>query len=252
MKKSTIWFIAAVMGVSFLALLFLQAKYFEEVLHMRKEQFDESVSRCLYQTARNLELNETKQGLEAAFRTAPADSAAERSAHTTSGRAARSNRHNSIPVKVSKGLFWDNLNQQPADSLLRDSVRNRYLYQRELLGEVVCSILDEASEKPLAERIDFQTLDANLRSELQAGGINLDYHFYVTTSDGREVYRCADFVPDGNKYTYRQVLFRNGPSAQMGLLYIHFPDLHRYIFASVRFIIPAIIFTLIQIGRAHV
>ena len=47
MKKSTIWFIAAVMGVSFLALLFLQAKYFEEVLHMRKEQFDESVSRCL-------------------------------------------------------------------------------------------------------------------------------------------------------------------------------------------------------------
>ena len=71
-----------------------------------------------------------KDTLEAAFRTAPADSAAERAAHTTSGRAARSNRHNSIPVKVSKGLFWDNLNQQPADSLLRDSVRNRYLYQR--------------------------------------------------------------------------------------------------------------------------
>ena len=245
MKKSTIWFIAIVMGVSFLALLFLQTKYFEEVLHMRKEQFDESVSRSLYQTARNLELNETKLGLEAELRAAPTDSAESKVASKTAARPMRSNPHNSIPAKVSKGLFWDNLNQQPADSTLRDSVRNRYIYQRDLLDEVVCSILDEASEKPLAERIDFQTLDTNLRSELQANGINLDYHFYVTTSDGREVYRCADFVPDGNKYTYRQVLFHNDPSAQMGLLYIHFPGLHRYIFASVRFIIPAIVFTLI-------
>ena len=45
------------MGVFFLTLLFLQAKYFEEVINMRKEQFDESVTRSLYQTARNLELN---------------------------------------------------------------------------------------------------------------------------------------------------------------------------------------------------
>ena len=64
MKKSTIWIIASVMGVFFLTLLFLQAKYFEEVINMRKEQFDESVTRSLYQTARNLELNETKRGLE--------------------------------------------------------------------------------------------------------------------------------------------------------------------------------------------
>lgn len=34
---------------------------------MRKEQFDESVTRSLYQAARNLELNETKRGLERRF-----------------------------------------------------------------------------------------------------------------------------------------------------------------------------------------
>ena len=43
MKKSTIWIISVVMGLSFLALLYLQTSYFEEVLLMRKEQFDESV-----------------------------------------------------------------------------------------------------------------------------------------------------------------------------------------------------------------
>ena len=64
MKKSTIWIIAIVMGASFLALLYLQTGYFEEAINMRKQQFDESVSRSLYQAARNVELNETQAALE--------------------------------------------------------------------------------------------------------------------------------------------------------------------------------------------
>ena len=57
MKKRTIWTIAAIMGFSFLALLFLQLKYIQEMVDMKKEQFDESVNRALYQASRNLELN---------------------------------------------------------------------------------------------------------------------------------------------------------------------------------------------------
>ena len=64
MKKKTIWTIAVIMGLSFLALLFLQLKYIEEMAEMKKEQFDESVNRALYQASRNLELNETLKYLE--------------------------------------------------------------------------------------------------------------------------------------------------------------------------------------------
>ena len=64
MKKSTIWIIAIVMGFSFLALLFLQLKYIDEMVSMKKEQFDESVNKALYQASRNLELNETLRYLE--------------------------------------------------------------------------------------------------------------------------------------------------------------------------------------------
>ncbi len=59
MKKSTIWIIAIVMGFSFAGLLFLQISYIEEMTKMKKEQFDESVNRSLYQASRNLEMNET-------------------------------------------------------------------------------------------------------------------------------------------------------------------------------------------------
>ncbi|HRN16954.1 MAG TPA: two-component sensor histidine kinase, partial [Xylanibacter oryzae] len=64
MKKKTIWVIAFVMGFSFIGLLVLQLLYIEEMVKMKKEQFDESVNRSLYQASRNLELNETLRYLE--------------------------------------------------------------------------------------------------------------------------------------------------------------------------------------------
>ena len=64
MKKKTIWTIAIIMGFSFLALLYLQLSYIQEMVNMKKEQFDESVNRALYQASRNLELNETLRYLE--------------------------------------------------------------------------------------------------------------------------------------------------------------------------------------------
>ena len=242
MKKSTIWIIAIVMGIFFLALLSLQAKYFEEVINMRKEQFDESVTRSLYQTARNLELNETKKGLETQFSKQSERNDSTKTAKSPTTFEARL--HSNIPANVPKGLFLDNLNSNSTDESLRDSVKQRYIYQRALLNEVVYSILYKASEKPLAERIDFPSLDSDLRTELRSNGININYHFYVTTSDGREVYRCPEYSSEGDRYTYRQVLYPNDPSAQKGILYIHFPDMQSFLFSSVKFMIPAIIFTL--------
>src|SRR3712207_6575098 len=64
MKQRTIWTIAIIMGLSFLALLYLQLNYIQEMASMKKEQFDESVMRALYQASRNLELNETLRYLE--------------------------------------------------------------------------------------------------------------------------------------------------------------------------------------------
>ena len=64
MKKSTIWLVAVVMGLSFVGLLYLQISYIEEMTKMKREQFDESVNRALYQVSRNLEMHETLRYLE--------------------------------------------------------------------------------------------------------------------------------------------------------------------------------------------
>ena len=271
MKKKTIWTIATIMGLSFLALLLLQLQYIRAMVEMKKEQFDESVNRSLYQASRNLELNETLRYLEKNVneterRAYQKDSLGARSGNSD-GTSQQSHQH-SVPGKdgtnyssfelktitmkpsqVPKAMILrtDKNVISEANKSLQEIVKNRYVYQKALLNEVVYSILYSASEKPLRERINFKLLDKDLNAELMNNGINIPYHFTVSTQDGREVYRCPDYTDDGEEYTYSQVLFRNDPQSKMGVVKIHFPDMNSYIFSSVRFMVPSMIFTFVLI-----
>ena len=266
MKKSTIWTIAVVMGFSFLGLLYLQISYIEEMAKMKKEQFDESVTRSLYQASRNLELNETLRYLEKDINEVErrAFSLDSTTVNMADGTIQQSHQ---FSVSADDGTFYsafelktfatkpssipkatiltENGNATDASKTLQEIVRNRYVYQKALLDEVVYNILYTASDKTLKERVNFKLLDRDIRYELQNNGINLPYHFTVSTADGREVYRCPDYTDEGAEITYSQTLFQNDPAAKMGVVKIHFPDVNKYIFSSVRFMIPAVIFTLV-------
>ena len=63
MKKSTIWILGSVMGLSFLSLLYLQISYIEEMVRMRNEQFDESVKRALMAASKDVESAEVARWL---------------------------------------------------------------------------------------------------------------------------------------------------------------------------------------------
>lgn len=252
MKKMTIWIIATIMGFSFLGLLFLQIKYIDEMVEMKREQFDESVNRSLYQASRNLELNETLRYLEKDVKETRRKSAMNDSAEVGNWRSVNHTSFEEKTIRTKLGnmpkgiiLRTDKHSASETSKAMQQIFRNRYIYQKSLLDEVIMSILYSASEKPLQERVNFKLLDQDLKAELVNNGINIPYHFTVTTQDGREVYRCPDYTEDGEEYTYSQVLFRNDPQSKMGVVKIHFPDMNSYIFSSVRFMIPSIIFTLI-------
>ncbi|MFZ1237004.1 MAG: HAMP domain-containing sensor histidine kinase [Prevotella sp.] len=269
MKKSTIWIISTIMGLSFLGLLFLQMKYFQEMADMKKEQFDESVYRALNQASRNLEYNETWRYLQKDINETERKAYVQDSLGTRTGQPdgtlQKSHQYSVVgkdgtiysafelktitmkPSQMPKGMILqhDKNSLNEASKSLQEIVKNRYVYQKALLDEVVYSILYSASEKPLKERINFKLLDQDLKSELMNNGINIPYHFRVTTGDGREIYRCSDYSDEGDEFIYTQVLFRNDPGAKKGLVHVHFPDINSYIFSSIKFIIPAIVFTFI-------
>ena len=267
MKKKTIWTIAVIMGLSFILLLFLQLTYIREMANMKKEQFDESVNRALYQASRNLELNETLRYLEKDVRETErkennqgngsagaqkdaADSSLRRTANSFRGSnylTFRMKMKMDNPVKMPKAMILinDKNSNNAASRSLQEIVKNRYVYQKALVDEVVMNMLYSASDKPLKERVNFKILDQDIKAELINNGVNIHYHFIVTTQDGREVYRCPDYSDEGSEFTYTQVLFRNDPSSKMGVVKVHFPDINSYIFSSIKFMMPSVFFTLI-------
>ena len=249
------------MGLTFVSLLFLQVSYIEEMVRMRKEQFDASVYHSLDQASRNLDINETQRYLEKNINeNERAASKHDSVSSTNNGSTVQHTHQYSIvgkdgtvyssfelktvttsPASASKVMIMKSGNSQP----LQELVKTRYLYQKALLNEVVYDIMYTASNKPLSERINFKLLDQDIKRELENNGITIPYHFTVSTADGREVYRCPEYDDEGEAYSYTQTLYRNDPQSKRGVVRLHFPSMTDYILSSVRFMIPSIIFTIV-------
>lgn len=254
------------MAFSFVSLLYLQVMYLEEMVSMRREQFSESVQRSLDQAARNLELNETQRHLErdvAETKRQTMDDSIQirkdnvsniiQHTHKQTIQAKDGTIYNTFelktmtirPTDADMMMTRDKDRISEASQSLQEIVRNRYVYQRALLDEVVYNILYTASNKPLAERINFRSLDQDLKTELSNSGIDIPYHFRVLDAYGQELYRCPDYEEEGSDVTFTQVLFRNDPSNKKGVVKVHFPAMSGYIYSSIRFVVPALIFTVV-------
>lgn len=249
MRKSTIWVITIIMGVSFLTLLYLQARYLGDVLTMRQEQLSESVTRALSQTAHDLELRETHVMLmekvgttkEEADTAIVADSIA---LTVTSFERRMAEMHGTRAAKA----FIESYGEQGGASSekLRQHLYRSYRHQQGLMEEEVFALLYQHSTRSLQERLE--GLEGLLTHALHENGIddeNLAYHYYVTNTVGDTVSVCPDFASGQGGRTYRQVLFASDAARQQGVLYVVFPDMKRYVFTSARFVVPAIVFTLV-------
>ena len=266
MKKSTIWILGIVMGLSFLSLIYLQVSYIEEMVKMRREQFEESVRRSLEQACRNIELVETRKYLEedAAATEKAARMSREQAnnsvSHVTAEEVVEHTQHYyvssssglsgfewkmEVRSNFPKSMISTGKNIPQTSKALQEILKDRYIYQRALLDEVVYNILYTASDKPLKSRVNFKQLDAFLKTELLANGIEIPYHFTVTDREGVQVYHCPDYTPDGSENLYSRILFKNDPPSRMGMVNVHFPAMDSYIFSSVRFMIPSVIFTFV-------
>ena len=237
MKKSTIWILGVVMGLSFLSLLYLQISYIEEMVKMRNEQFDESVKRALMAASKDVESAEVARWLREDI--SEAEKKAWEQAQGTNGngmvqthRFMMTSPDGTIRSSVELKTFSNQPSELPRAMISRkhgaktipqtsrslaDMIKNRYLYQRALVDDVVFNMLIG----------DF------------------DYHFKVIDRDGREVYRCSDYSDEGSESSYAQPLFLNDPPARMSIVKVHFPGKKDYIFDSVSFMIPSMIFTFV-------
>lgn len=253
MKKRTIWTIAFIMGASFAVLIYLQMHYFTQIVDMRQKQFDENVKRALYQVAHTLELKETQTTIEAEI-AANVDENESKGVLYATEADNDALPHDSL-LSMDTANYTPNLNIRlgGAQSHLSigEKVRARFLRQKELLNEVIYSTLYKPLDRPLAKRINRNELDYVLKTELQHNGIDLkkmEYHFQVQTIDGRDVLQCQDYAESGNDAVYRQEIFPNDPPAQTGFIVVRFSHVGSYIYDSVKFVLPSLVFTFVLLA----
>lgn len=215
-----IWTNCTVMGLCFMVLLYLQMQYARRMVAMRQEQFDESVFRSLDHASRNLERSETLDYLQELMQ--------------LYGDTLDS--HNTpIMADVTQSGMRE----------FQKRIRNAYVYEREVLEEVVLRVLYASSEKDFRERLDTDYLEQELEANLRFNGIDVPFHYRIFSSDGIELYRCDDYDPKGEEYSYKQTLFRNDPTGKMGLVSVHFPDQNKFILGVADMVVLAMVFTLI-------
>ena len=220
MKRWMIWTNCTVMGVCFMVLLYLQMQYARRMVAMRQEQFDESVFRSLDHASRNLERSETLDYLQELMQ-------------------LYGDTLDSYNTPIMADVTQSGMRE------FQKRIRNAYVYEREVLEEVVLRVLYASSEKDFRERLDTDYLEQELEANLRFNGIDVPFHYRIFSSDGIELYRCDDYDPKGEEYSYKQTLFRNDPTGKMGLVSVHFPDQNKFILGVADMVVLAMVFTLI-------
>jgi two-component system phosphate regulon sensor histidine kinase PhoR len=121
----------------------------------------------------------------------------------------------------------------------------RYQYELGLLEDVAYSML-YTHTKPIEQRIDFNTLNKYLKTELLNNGLNIPYICMVVNKDNQVVYRNVKFEkPLKLAEVVTVVLFPNDPPSKRSHLKVYFPTKNEYISSSVTFLVPSVIFSFI-------
>ena len=176
------------MGLSFLSLLYLQVSYIEEMMKTRKEQFDMAVRNSLDQVSKDVEYAETQRWLIEDI------SEAERKALIENNPSLQQNnmvqQTQRFTMKSKDGKVYTDfelkvMTTKPSElpkamispyrgsktipetsRSLIEAIKNRYMYQRELLNEVVWQMIYRASDKSIGDRVRFGDLNGYLKSNL--------------------------------------------------------------------------------------
>ena len=268
------------MGISFACLLVLQMHYINEIHELRMRHFDESVSGALSQVARQIELDDAASYLEQGTNpegqghdggNVTADNVASLGSihqidttlnyslktvshdkyYTRISNSKKNRKANNVQKMLNQPYSAPSFKTNTSSSIgtsapsLQDKMNQRYQSHRWLVEELVYSMMYSTNDRPLEERINFKRLDQILKSELLIAGIDIPYHFTVSTANGTLLYQCPDYDSAGESNAFTQTVFNDDSPQKTAVLKVHFPEIENSARKSFLFILPSLVFTII-------
>lgn len=263
MKKSTIWLLTILMGITFMGLLYIEIMYMEDMIKMRNDQFTEGVKRSLNSVTYHLEQDETRFYLEDDVNEVEASAlyqqfsdgqpphlgGIEYSFSTLSGVEGNLTIKGNIDkITNLQNEATNALDRYSSMQQMQEALKDRYLYQKGLIDEVILKISTKASDRPVEERVDSTVVKQYLATELSNNGMELPFEFAVVNRNDVPIYTTGNFpkIDVGNTNNmFVQALFPSDSALKKNFLKVYFPTKDSYIFSSLKFLIPSFAFTFV-------
>lgn len=261
MKRSTIYILITSMIVTFVGLIFLQARYVRINAEMIENQFSESVQRSLFQTAILVEENEALEYLDQTLE--GVDYSAGKNNLMTLSDVHPKLQTNIDSVTDKLKLTSDKLSKpqirlstghgkatiEETSRYLQEQFKRNFSRSKTILDQAVFRWLKESDKKEISERVNFEDLYNILQKVLVNNGVQLPFYYSIVNREGRIIYRCNksnyqnQTVKSGNAYT--QKLFPSEDSTNGAYLQITFPTKQNYILNSMSLLLPSILLVLV-------
>ncbi len=260
MKKSTIWLLTIIMAIVFAALLYMQIMYLESMIRMREDQFSEGVRRGLHSVVLRLQQDEIKYYLEedvSFFDSSPTYThfndgdfthldSIKYQFTTASGLGA------DITIKAD----FNKISQLQSDqrefarryrAMQHDSYKDRVMYKRNVINDVMLSIMTQTTDRSIRERVDSAIATRYLQTEFENNGIEIPFEFAVVNRDNVPVFKSDGYVitPDIQGSMFIKTLFPNDAPDKAHFIKVYFPRKSDYIHKSLGFMVPVLIMTII-------
>lgn len=254
MKRKTIWTISIIIGATFMVLLYLQMHNAKILVDMRRQELDENVTLSLNQAAHEMEQIETRRYLESVAKTHKNELDSASAATAAPG---------SVGIDMMDSSNWVHMKQtsiqripmlpmtlrrsgpiSQEDRNFLEMVKNAYVYQQGVLDEVIFTLLYNASQEDLNQRLDMVKLGTCIREWLKRNGVDMPFHYVVYGANDEELFRCSDYDEKGEEDFYQQTLFPT-ETGNAGYVRLHFPDMDDYMRGITHDILPMLIFTLV-------
>lgn len=260
MKKQTrlISLLSIAMSLIFAGLLIVQMNYIRGTLKLRNHQFNESVKRSLKDIFENLESAEAEKYLNIFMHEEYENRKKELSffqdadkslSESCNRRLVVNNQDRQIYISgISDDVVAPTVTESAAN-ILQQRLQEQYYHQTALLENIAIRWLKESAELPIQDRIDFNELDIFIQNALENNGINIPYHFSISTinRNGKwvDIYRCSDFEETKEQAVFDQKLFPNEHSSRNYYLRLYFPTKKEYIMGPTMMFLPSIILTVL-------
>ncbi len=248
MRKQKIVILAVIMCLTFIGLAYVQFNYFNTLVDMRRDFFEDGVKQALYRTSRILEEEEIKNYINTEL-----EKSGSESKEIKAINEFFNNKISPLNIKpldenkklITEGVKGTNSMTEISENLHREHKKN--FHKRKILSEIVLNWSKEAPERPIEERVDVDYLETILRKELEKCGISIPFEFSLLNHKGERVYITSGFdgISDIHDY-YSQILFPNDYNPKLNIIRVYFPTRDRVIISNVaRFAVTSVAITII-------